>query len=221
MGVEEQMKVISVNVGEPKTVMIDGKPLTTGIYKEPVSEPLFVTKLNFNGDGQADLVHHGGYDKAICAYPSEHFIKWKKQYHRPFSSGAFGENLTLKGLTEDEACIGDIFSIGTAVIQLSQPRQPCFKVAKRHGLSDLPLVLQKTGCTGFYFRVLQEGIIQQGDKLTLIERSLTPLSVRYVNRIYYMKKTNVEAMQKIIAEPTLSESWRKALTKRLSTMISE
>jgi MOSC domain-containing protein YiiM len=81
--------------------------------------------------------------------------------------------------------------------------------------------LQKTGCTGFYFRVLQEGIIQQGDKLTLIERSLTPLSVRYVNRIYYMEKTNVEAMQKIIAEPTLSESWRKALTKRLSTMISE
>jgi MOSC domain-containing protein YiiM len=88
-------------------------------------------------------------------------------------------------------------------------------------LSELPLVLQKTGCTGFYFRVLQEGIIQQGDKLTLIERSLTPLSVRYVNRIYYMEKTNVEAMQKIIAEPTLSESWRKALAKRLSTMISE
>jgi MOSC domain-containing protein YiiM len=116
MGVKEQMKVISVNAGKPKTVMIDGKPLTTGIYKEPVSEPLSVAKLNFDGDGQADLVHHGGYDKAICAYPSEHFIEWKKQFHQPFSPGAFGENLTLKGMTEDEACIGDIFSVGTAVI---------------------------------------------------------------------------------------------------------
>jgi MOSC domain-containing protein YiiM len=212
------MKVISVNVGKPKTVMVDGKPLTTGIFKEPVLEPLFVTKLNFDGDGQADLVHHGGYDKAICAYPSEHFSEWEKQYHCSFSPSAFGENLTLKGLTKDEACIGDIFSVGTAVIQLSQPRQPCFKLAKRHGLPDLPLVLQKTGRTGFYFRVLQEGIIQQGDKFTLIERSPTPLSVRYVNRIYYMEKTNVEAMQKIIAEPALSESWRKVFMARLSAI---
>jgi MOSC domain-containing protein YiiM len=214
------MKVISVNVGKPKTVMVDGKPLTTGIFKEPVSEPLFVTKLNFDGDGQADLVHHGGYDKAICAYPSEHFSEWEKQYHCSFSPSAFGENLTLEGLTEDEACIGDIFAVGTAVIQLSQPRQPCFKLAKRYGLPDLPLALQKTGRTGFYFRVLQEGIIQQGDKLTLVERSQTPLSVRYVNRIYYMEKTNVEAMQKIIAEPALSESWRNTFAKRLSTIIS-
>jgi MOSC domain-containing protein YiiM len=214
------MKVISVNVGKPKTVMVDGKPLTTGIFKEPVSEPLFVTKLNFDGDGQADLVHHGGYDKAICAYPSEHFSGWEKQYHCSFSPSAFGENLTLEELTEDEACIGDIFAVGTAVIQLSQPRQPCFKLAKRYGLPDLPLALQKTGRTGFYFRVLQEGIIQQGDKLTLVERSQTPLSVRYVNRIYYMEKTNVEAMQKIIAEPALSESWRNTFAKRLSTIIS-
>ncbi|REK53826.1 MAG: MOSC domain-containing protein [Geobacillus sp.] len=212
------MKVISVNIGEPKTVMIDGKPFTTGIYKKPVMEPLFVTKHNFVGDGQADLVHHGGYDKAICAYPSEHFAEWEKRYHRPFSPGAFGENLTLKGLTEAQACIGDIFSVGTAVIPLSQPRQPCFKLAKRHGLPDLPLAVQQTGRTGFYFRVLQEGIIQQGDKLTLVERSQTQLSIQYVNHIYYVEKTDGEAMQKIIAEPALSESWRKAFAARLSAI---
>lgn len=212
------MKVISVNIGAPKTVMIDGKPFTTGIYKKPVMEPLFVTKHNFVGDGQADLVHHGGYDKAICAYPSEHFAEWEKRYHRPFSPGAFGENLTLEGLTEAQACIGDIFSVGTAVIQLSQPRQPCFKLAKRHGLPDLPLAVQQTGRTGFYFRVLQEGIIQQGDKLTLVERSQTQLSIQYVNHIYYVEKTDGEAMQKIIAEPALSESWRKAFAARLSAI---
>ncbi|GMN98912.1 MOSC domain-containing protein [Parageobacillus thermoglucosidasius] len=212
------MKVISVNIGAPKTVMIDGKPFTTGIYKKPVMEPLFVTKHNFVGDGQADLVHHGGYDKAICAYPSEHFAEWEKRYHRPFSPGAFGENLTLKGLTEAQACIGDIFSVGTAVIQLSQPRQPCFKLAKRHGLPDLPLAVQQTGRTGFYFRVLQEGIIQQGNKLTLVERSQTQLSIQYVNHIYYVEKTDGEAMQKIIAEPALSESWRKAFAARLSAI---
>jgi MOSC domain-containing protein YiiM len=210
------MKAISVNVGKPKTVMVDGKPLTTGIFKEPVSEPLFVTKLNFDGDGQADLVHHGGYDKAICAYPSEHFSEWEKQYHCPFSPSAFGENLTLKGLTEDEACIGDIFSVGTAVIQLSQPRQPCFKLAKRHGLPDLPLVVQQTGRTGFYFRVLQEGVIQQGDPLILVERRPSRLSIDYVNRIYYVEKNNVEAMQKILAEPALSESWRDVFAARIS-----
>jgi MOSC domain-containing protein YiiM len=210
------MKVISVNVGAPKTVMIGGKPLTTGIYKEPVLEPVFVTKLNFTGDRQADLVHHGGYDKAICAYPSEHFTKWTKRYERPFFPGSFGENLTLAGLTEKEVYIGDIFSVGTAVIQVSQPRQPCFKLAKRHGLPDLPLVVQQTGRTGFYFRVLQEGVIQQGDPLILVERSLSRLSIDYVNHIYYMEKTNVEAMRKILAEPALSKSWRDVFTARIS-----
>ena len=210
------MKVISINVGKPKTVMIDGKPLTTGIFKKPVSGPLFVAKLNFAGDGQADLVHHGGRDKAICAYPSEHFTEWEKRYHRPFSPGAFGENLTLKGLTEDEACIGDIFSVGTAVIQVSQPRQPCFKLAKRHGLPDLPFVVQQTGRTGFYFRVLQEGVIQQGDPLILVERQPSRLSIDYVNRIYYEEKNNVEAMRTILAEPALSESWRNVFAARIS-----
>jgi MOSC domain-containing protein YiiM len=210
------MKVISVNVGKPKTVIVDGKPLTTGIFKEPVLEPLFVTKLNFDGDGQADLVHHGGYDKAICAYPSEHFTQWTKRYERPFFPGSFGENLTLEGLTEKEVHIGDIFSVGTAVIQVSQPRQPCFKLAKRHGLPDLPLVVQQTGRTGFYFRVLQEGVIQQGDPLILVERRPSRLSIDYVNRIYYVEKNNVEAMQKILAEPALSESWRDVFAARIS-----
>lgn len=105
--------------------------------------------------------------------------------------------------------------MGTAVIQVSQPRQPCFKLAKRHGLNDLPLKVQETGYTGFYFRVLQEGSVQRGDSFTLIERSARPFSIRYINHIYYVEKTNKEAMSEIIAEPALSEDWRRSFLKRM------
>ncbi|WP_027410531.1 MOSC domain-containing protein [Anoxybacteroides tepidamans] len=212
------MKVVSVNVGMPTTIMIDGKSITTGIYKQPIDSSVAITKQNLAGDGQADLIHHGGPDKAICAYPSEHFAVWERLYQRSFIPGSFGENLTLFGLTEIEACIGDIFEVGTAVIQLSQPRQPCFKLAKRHGLKDLPLKVQQMGYTGFYFRVLQEGYVQQGDRLTLVGRSSHPLSVRYVNDIYYIDKTNVAAMKEIVAEPALSTDWRHSFMKRIEAL---
>lgn len=209
------VKVVSVNVGTPKTVMIDGKPLTTGIYKQPVDEPLTLTRLNFAGDGQADLVHHGGPDKAVCVYPSEHLSVWERLYHCSFAAGAFGENLTISGLTEEHVCIGDVFAVGTAVVQVSQPRQPCFKLAKRHGIKELPLKMQETGYTGFYFRVLQEGVVTQGDILRLVKRSKTPLSVQYINRIAYIEKSNVEAIQTIIEEPALSKDWREWFSNRL------
>ncbi|MCZ0755902.1 MOSC domain-containing protein [Anoxybacillus sp. J5B_2022] len=207
--------IVSLNVGQPKTVVMEEMEVTTGIYKQPVATPLWLTKTNFLGDGQADLIHHGGLDKAICAYPSEHFIAWERLYGRPFMAGSFGENTTLSGLLEEDVCVGDIFEVGTAVIQVSQPRQPCFKLAKRHGLNDLPLKVQETGYTGFYFRVLQEGSVQRGDSFTLIERSARPFSIRYINHIYYVEKTNKEAMSEIIAEPALSEDWRRSFLKRM------
>ncbi|ANB58289.1 MOSC domain protein [Anoxybacillus sp. B7M1] len=209
------MHIVSINIGMPQTVTIDGKPLTTGIYKQPVNGFVTVTKTHCIGDGQADLIHHGGPDKAICAYASEHFSFWEQVYHRSFTPGAFGENLTLFGLTENQVCIGDVYEVGTAVIQVSQPRQPCFKLAKRHGLKDLPLKVQETGYTGFYFRVLQEGSIQKGDPLTLIDRSPLALSIHDVNTIYYIDKANVAAMKTIVAEPALSEDWRQSFIKRM------
>jgi len=207
--------IVSLNVGQPQTVAMDGTEITTGIYKQPVTTPLWLTKTNFVGDGQADLIHHGGPDKAVCAYPSEHFSAWERLYGRSFSAGAFGENMTLAGLVEKDVCIGDIFEAGTAILQVSQPRQPCVKLAKRHGLSDLPLHVQTTGYTGFYFRVLQEGTVQAGHPLQLMERSARPLSIEYVNHIYYVEKNNTEAMHAIVAEPALSEDWRRMFLKRL------
>ncbi|MBB5322967.1 MOSC domain-containing protein YiiM [Anoxybacillus tepidamans] len=212
---EKKAYIVSLNVGQPAIVNMDGMEVTTGIYKQPVDTPLWLTKTNFTGDGQADLVHHGGPDKAVCAYPSEHFAAWERLYHQPFTAGAFGENVTLSGLLEEDVCVGDIFEVGTAVVQVSQPRQPCFKLAKRHGLKDLSLKVQETGYTGFYFRVLKEGSVQRGDSLTLAERSARPLSIRYINHIYYVDKTNVAAMKEIVAEPALSEDWRRSFMKRI------
>ncbi len=213
-------RVVSLNIGQPTTMVMDGMKFTTGIHKQPVDSPLWLTKTNFLGDGQADLVHHGGPDKAVCVYPSEHFLVWERMYHRPFTAGAFGENLTLSGLTEENVCIGDVFEVGTAIVQVSQPRQPCFKLAKRHGLKDLPLKVQETGYTGFYFRVLQEGFVKQGDVLTLVERSETPLSIQYVNQIKYWEKTNVAAIRDIITETALSDDWRHSFIKRLEKLES-
>lgn len=214
-------KVVSLNIGQPKTVMLDGTEMTTAIYKSPVDSPLLLTKTNIVGDGQADLVNHGGFDQAVCVYCSEHFLFWEHLYQRPFEPGAFGENITLFGRTEEEICIGDVFQIGTAIVQVSQPRQPCFKLAKRHGIKDLPLKIQQTGYTGFYLRTIKEGMIQRGDELHLLDRSKNPLSIQYINKAKYGKQTNVEALQEIIEEPALSEAWRNTFLKKLQNLLKK
>ncbi|KPD00693.1 6-N-hydroxylaminopurine resistance protein [Geobacillus sp. BCO2] len=210
------MKIISINVGKPKILNMDGRPIATGIDKTPVEGPVAVGKLNLAGDGQADLAHHGGEDKAICAYPSEHFAYWEERYGRPFTAGAFGENWTLLGLTEDDVCLGDMYAAGTALVQVSQPRQPCSKLAFKHQLPDLPKAVCQTGKSGFYFRVLQEGVVEPGAPLILMERGAGALSIAYINRIYYHDRGNVAAMAQIASHPALSASWRETFQKRLT-----
>ncbi len=134
-----KLEIVSLNVGKPKVMNNNGKEVLSGIYKTPVDKLLYLSKLNFEGDQQADLVHHGGVDKAICVYPFEHYSYWEKDLNLTLNYGAFGENLTVKGMTEDRVHIGDIFQLGSAIVQVSQPRQPCFKLAKRYNIKDLPL----------------------------------------------------------------------------------
>ncbi|WP_211269527.1 MOSC domain-containing protein [Paenibacillus glacialis] len=152
-------QLISLNVGKPITVEYKGKELETGIYKQSVQGNVFLGNELFDGDGQADLVHHGGPDKAVCVYPYEHYPYWETQLGKPLDYAAFGENLTVTGMLETDVCIGDIFQVGEAVLQVSQPRYPCFKLSQKHGASDLPAQVLKTGFSGFYFRVLQTGYI--------------------------------------------------------------
>jgi len=211
-----EASVLSLNIGLPAQMPFKGKEVSTGIFKKPVQGPLFLSRLNFEGDGQADTVHHGGTDKAVCVYPHEHYAYWERELDIKLEPGAFGENVTLDGLREDDVHIGDIFSLGEAVVQISQPRQPCFKLALRYGVPEMPVKVQETGYTGFYFRVLKEGKVERLDKLTRTQRHPLGISVSEANRVMHVDKNDLDAARAMLQVEELSESWRKTLMKRIA-----
>ncbi len=211
----------SIQVGVPEEGSAEGfddrRPhhWTTGIFKRPVRGPIRLRQLNLEGDRQADLVHHGGIDKAVCVYPSEHWLHWSGILpQRPLVGGEFGENFTLEGLTEAAVCIGDIFSAGSAVIQISQPRQPCWKLARRWQIKDLAVQVERTGFTGWYFRVLQEGLVDSNIPLQLIDRSYPEWTVTRANQIMHHERNNVIAAERLSLCPLLSASWQQTLRQR-------
>lgn len=208
-------EIISLNIGKPQPLTYKNKEVFSGIYKQPAEHPLLLAAVNFEGDGQADLVYHGGKDKAVCVYPYEHYPYWEQELHTPLAFGAFGENLTTRGLLESEVCIGDIFRLGEAVVQVSQPRQPCYKLAARYGVDDMPIKVQNTGYTGFYFRVLSEGVVAPSAGLTLESRHPKGVTLSFANRIMHHEKERREDIAKILEVEELSDSWRATFTKRL------
>lgn len=160
------MSLLSVQVGRPRTVEWRGEVVSTGIFKEPVNGPVIVRFLNLDGDEQADLTVHGGRDKAVYVYPSEHYPRWQKELPElEFPYGAFGENLTVEGMLENEVRIGDRLRIGTAEFVVTQPRMPCYKLAVRFDRVDMLKRLLRTGRSGFYLRVLKEGVLTAGDAI--------------------------------------------------------
>ncbi|WP_426448915.1 MOSC domain-containing protein [Paenibacillus sp. S-38] len=209
-------EVISLNTGLPESLPYRGREVSTGIRKHPVRERIPLLRKGFAGDGQADLVHHGGPDKAVCVYPSEHYAFWAKKLDQPLGCGAFGENLTLHGLQEASVCIGDIFRLGTALVQISQPRQPCFKLSVRYSRPDLPLLMQESGFTGWYFRVLEEGSVQAPCLVELAERPSPGWTVSEANRIMHRDTADLNGTAELLAVPALSAGWRTTLQKRLA-----
>lgn len=209
------ISILSINVGLPKPMTYRDQSISTGIGKTPVSGSLYLSETNFDGDRQADPVNHGGPDKAVCVYPFEHYDFWERELRRTLPYGAFGENLTVSGLAEDNVCIGDIFRLGEAVVQVSQPRQPCFKLAALYDRADLPVLVQDTGFTGFYFRVLRPGIVQASDGLTRISSHPKSVTVAFANRIKHHDKRNIEAIRAILEVDALSANWRASFLKRL------
>lgn len=210
------MNIRSINIGKPTQVIHNGKELSTGINKTPADGLVYLSRLNFEGDGQADLKYHGGADKAVCVYPFEWYSYWERELGIPMSFGAFGENLTTEGMVEDDICIGDTFEFGEAIVQVSQPRQPCFKLAVKYGVPDLPLKVQQTGYTGYYLRVLKEGLVNIEDRLVRTRRHPAGVTLTYGNQIMHLDKTNIAGISRILDVPELSESWRHTLTKRLN-----
>jgi MOSC domain-containing protein YiiM len=165
------MKVISVNVGRPHEFTIGDDILVTSIFKEPVKGRIRVGTLNLEGDEQSDLSVHGGINKAVYAYPSEHYPRWREELpDAELPWGAFGENLTISGLLESSTCIGDRLRIGTAELVVTQPRQPCFKLAYKFGREDMIKRFVRSGRSGFYLRVATEGDVGAGDAIELLSR---------------------------------------------------
>jgi MOSC domain-containing protein YiiM len=208
--------IVSLNVGTPSPLTYHNKEVLTGIMKRPVSGPVFLSMLNFEGDAQADLIHHGGKEKAVCVYPYEHYVYWAREMNLSLEYGAFGENLTTERLTEQHVCIGDVYQIGEAIVQVSQPRQPCFKLSLKYGIPDLPVKFQDTGYTGYYFRVLQEGYVSKGDTMILLRRHPCGISISFANQIMHHDKNNMDGIKRILEVESLSESWRATLQKRLN-----
>ncbi|MCI0431879.1 MAG: MOSC domain-containing protein [Rhodospirillales bacterium] len=207
------MRVLSVNVSLPKDVVHDGEVVSTGIFKEPVTGRCRVRKLGIEGDGQADLTAHGGPDQAVYAYPVEHYGYWKKELgrdHLPY--GQFGENLTIEGIDEATALVGDVLQIGSAVLQVTQPRLPCYKLGIRMGAgATFPRRFQRSGRVGFYLRVLKEGQLVAGDRIKLIERGEGRVSIAEFLQVYASKRPSRQAIARVLAAPGLSEAWRSYL----------
>ncbi|WP_019533833.1 MOSC domain-containing protein [Paenibacillus ginsengihumi] len=210
-----QIEIVSINVGKPATLNLSSKEISTGIMKTPVHGALYLSHLNFEGDGQADLKFHGGKDKAVCVYPYEHYAYWENELGIQLAYGAFGENLTIRGLKEADVCIGDVFQLGEAVVQVTQPRQPCYKLSARYGDPDLPLKVQNTGYTGYYFRVLTEGTVSAVGGLVPVSRHPKAVTVAFANEIMHHRKNDEAGIRTILEVDELSDSWKKTLRKRL------
>ena len=208
-----EMVVESLNIGLPKKEVFYGKEITTGMCKRPVSVPLRLKKRGFDGDGVADTKNHGGVDKAVCVYSLDHYPYWEETLGIRLPAAAFGENLSVSNLAEDTVCIGDVFQLGTAAVQITQPRQPCNTLATRYGRNDLVKLVVTSGFTGFYFRVLQEGIVEMGTSLVLMEKNPQEISVAFANRIFHHDRKNREGIEAVLGVSALSKSWQSSLQR--------
>ena len=208
--------VLSVNAGLPREVEWRGKAVLTSIFKEPVAGRVRVGRLNIQGDRQSDLSVHGGADKAIYAYPSEHYAFWRSELPGiDLPWGAFGENLTTEGLLEDAVHIGDRFSAGAAEFIVTQPRMPCFKLGIRFNRPDIVKRFLRSGRTGFYFAVLREGEIGAGDPLDLVAEDESRITVADVVGLYAADAANQDLLRRASELPSLPESWREYFRERL------
>lgn len=209
------MRLISLNIGTPKTETFHGKEVVTGLCKLPVQASLRLTKTGFLGDGVQDKKHHGGEDKAVCAYNGDYYSLWETVLDEKLPPAAFGENLTVAGLREEDIHLGDIFRLGTALLQVSQPRQPCKTLAARYGRNDFVKLVVDAGLTGFYFRVVEEGTVAPADILELMRQDPAAISIAFANRIHHHDRKNRQGIEAVLAVPALSASWRETFQAML------
>lgn len=211
----------SIQIGQPKIhepVAGDtsNKPWTTGFFKSTVEAPIKVAETGLAGDAVADTRVHGGRDKAICCYSAGHWPYWREQLNEPkLGPAAFGENFSITGLNEANVCLGDVWSIGSAKFEISQPRQPCWKLARRWRQKELTLWVQQTGYSGWYLRVLEPGTVTAGEAIHLEARTEPDWTIARANEVMYQLKDDAEATKALAAVKPLAASWKRQLRKRL------
>jgi MOSC domain-containing protein YiiM len=211
------MKVLTVSVGTPQIVQPEPDSfVSTAIYKEPVNGRVKVGELNLEGDAQADLTVHGGWSKAVYAYPSEHYEFWRRELPlTPIGEAQFGENLTTEGLLETEVFIGDKLRIGTAEFVVTQPRMPCYKLGIKFGRADMPRRFLKSRRSGIYLAVLKTGELGAGDEIEFISRDENKVAVADLVRLYVVDKDDVETMKRAVNVEALPDGWKDAFRQRI------
>lgn len=217
------LPLASIRIGQPETFSRAGaagtppRAWTSAICKAEITAPVWLDSLNLAGDAQADLKNHGGPDQALCVYPGVHYAAWTAQMGHPMLPGSFGENLTLAGdYAEQDVCLGDIFRLGGAVVQISQPRSPCYKLGLRWHTPLLPKWLQDSGRTGWYMRVQQPGLVAPTDALELLERPYPEWPLTLVNSLKYERRAELELVAALAACPALGQQWQRKLRGRLA-----
>jgi MOSC domain-containing protein YiiM len=202
------MRLLSVNVSKPKEVRRNGKIISTGIFKESIPGRVMLRALNLDGDGQADLNAHGGVHKAAYVYSIENYEYWKRELGRDdFRYGQFGENFTVEGMVEDVVHLGDVFQVGGALIQISEPRAPCAKLALKMGLPQFPKRFLVSERVGFYVRVLREGEVGAGDVIERVEVEPERMTVRQFVHLAYFDESNLEGVRRALRIRALPPDW--------------
>jgi MOSC domain-containing protein YiiM len=211
------MKLVSVNVGLPRLRAWGGATFKTGIFKNPMEGRIMLRTTNLDGDRQADLSVHGGPNKAAYGYPSEHYAAWNAELPDAARTwGAFGENFTTEGLLETTVSIGDRYRVGSAVVRVTTPRLPCFKLAAKFQRDDMIERFVRSGRCGYYFSVLEEGGVGAGDEFELLGREEPTLTIAEVNQLYAAKSPDRETLQRSLDVKLLPESWRMRFRARLA-----
>lgn len=212
------MRVVSVNVGAPRTVRWRGREITTGIFKEPVGGRVPIRRLNLDGDRQADLAVHGGAAKAVYAYPYEHYAFWREDLEQDLAFGAFGENLTVEGPPlEHEVAVGDRFRVGSAELVVTQPRLPCYKLGLRFGRTDMLKRLLAGGRTGYYLAVEIEGDVAAGDGIEIVARHPARISIAEITGFFVSDPDDLATIARLARLDALPVDWRRYFAQRLAS----
>lgn len=213
-------KIKGIHIGEPKLETLTGRSLITGMDKQTVQN-IYLSHRGFTGDGVGNLRHHGGSDRAVCFYPNEHYLQWEQEFDKVLKRPAFGENLTVSGMKESEVYFGDIYQIGTSIVEICQGRIPCATISD---FNDVPTFLKRTmetGYTGYFARVIEEGTIEGESDIILKERVQEAYTIERGNRILLHNEGNQADIEGMLKLDSLADDWKKRVEKKQLALMEQ